>query len=78
MEGRPFTADRNTTFQIELELLAVEGRPFTADRNRAAPMQAPQEVAAGFKPASRTRVAEILETLTALGQTRQVEDRYSL
>jgi len=24
------------------------------------------------------RVAEILETLTALGQTRQVEDRYSL
>jgi hypothetical protein len=26
----------------------------------------------------RMRVAEILETLTALGQTRQVEDRYSL
>ena len=48
------------------------------DALRAEPMQSAQEIAAGFKPASRTRVAEILETLTALGQTRQVEDRYSL
>jgi hypothetical protein len=45
---------------------------------RAKPMQNVQQVAAGFKPASRTRVAEILETLTVLGQTRQVDDRYSL
>jgi hypothetical protein len=48
------------------------------DALRAEPMQNVQQIAAGFKPASRTRVAEILETLTALGQTRQVEDRYSL
>jgi len=45
---------------------------------RAAPLQTPQQIASGFKPASRTRVTEILETLTALGQTRQVEDRYLL
>lgn len=48
------------------------------DSLRATPMQNAQQIAAGFKPASRMRVAEILETLTALGQTRQVEDRYSL
>jgi hypothetical protein len=45
---------------------------------RAAPMQTPQQIAAYFKPASRTRVQEILETLTALGQTRQVEGSYRL
>jgi hypothetical protein len=43
---------------------------------RAAPLQTPQQIAAGFRPARRRRVEEILETLTALGQTRQVEDRY--
>lgn len=48
------------------------------DALRAEPMQNVQQIAAGFKPASRTRVAEILETLTALGQTRRVDDRYSL
>jgi SAM-dependent methyltransferase len=48
------------------------------DSLRATPFQTPQEIATGFKPASRTRVQEILETLTALGQTRQVEDRYLL
>jgi hypothetical protein len=48
------------------------------DALRATPMQSVQQIAAGFKPASRARVAEILETLTALGQTRQVDDRYSL
>ena len=48
------------------------------DALRAEPMRNVQQIAAGFKPASRTRVAEILETLTALGQTRQVNDRYSL
>ncbi len=48
------------------------------DALRAEPMQNVQQIAAGFRPASRTRVAEILETLTALGQTRQVNDRYSL
>ncbi len=48
------------------------------DSLRAVPMQSAQQIAAGFKPASRARVAEILETLTALGQTRQLEDRYSL
>ena len=42
---------------------------------RATPLQTVQQIATGFKPASRTRIAEILETLTALGQTRQVEDR---
>jgi len=45
---------------------------------RATPLQTPQEIASCFKPASRTRVAEILETLTALGQTREVEGRYLL
>jgi hypothetical protein len=48
------------------------------DSLRAEPMQNVQQIASGFKPASRTRVSEILETLTALGQTRQVDDRYSL
>jgi hypothetical protein len=45
---------------------------------RATPFQTSQEIASGFKPASRTRVSEILETLTALGQTRKVEDKYLL
>ena len=48
------------------------------DALRATPMQDVQQIAAGFKPANRTRVAEILETFTALGQTHQVDDRYSL
>ncbi len=48
------------------------------DALRATPFQTPQQIATGFKPASRTRVHEILQTLTALGQTRQVEDRYLL
>lgn len=49
------------------------------DSLRAQPLQTPQQIATGFKPASRTRVAEILETLTALGQTRlATEDRYTL
>ena len=48
------------------------------DALRATPFQTPQQIATGFKPASRTRVQEILQTLTALGQTRQVEDRYLL
>lgn len=49
------------------------------DGLRAQPLQTPQQIATGFKPASRTRVAEILETLTALGQTRLAsEDRYAL
>jgi hypothetical protein len=48
------------------------------DSLRATPLQNVQQIAAGFKPASRTRIAEILETLTALGQTRRIEDRYQL
>jgi len=48
------------------------------DALRATPMQSVQQIASGFKPASRTRIAEILETLTALGQTRKVEDRFVL
>jgi hypothetical protein len=48
------------------------------DALRATPLQSAQQVAAAFKPASRIRVAEILETLTALGQTRRLEDRYLL
>jgi hypothetical protein len=48
------------------------------DALRATPFQTPQQIASGFKPASRTRVQEILQTLTALGQTRQVDDRYLL
>jgi hypothetical protein len=48
------------------------------DALRATPMQSVQQIAAGFRPASRTRIAEILETLTVLGQTRRVEDRYLL
>jgi hypothetical protein len=45
---------------------------------RATPMQSAQQIAVGFRPASTKRISEILETLTALGQTRRVEDRYSL
>ena len=49
------------------------------DSLRAHPLQTPQQIASRFKPASRTRIAEILETLTALGQTRlATEDRYTL
>ncbi len=48
------------------------------DTLRATPLQTPAEIASGFRPASRTRIAEILETLTALGQTRHSEGRYSL
>jgi hypothetical protein len=49
------------------------------DALRAQPLQTAQQLATGFKPASRTRVAEILDTLTALGQTRKAaEDRYAL
>jgi hypothetical protein len=48
------------------------------DALRGTPLQSAQQVAAAFKPASRTKVAEILETLTALGQTRCVEERYTL
>ncbi len=49
------------------------------DSLRAKPLQTPQQIATGFKPASRTRVVEILETLTALGQTRvATEDRYTM
>lgn len=49
------------------------------DSLRAQPLQTPQQIASGFKPASRTRIAEILETLTALGQTRLgTEERYTL
>jgi hypothetical protein len=48
------------------------------DSLRAIPQQNPAQIAAAFRPASRTRIQEILETLTALGQTRQSEGRYSL
>jgi hypothetical protein len=48
------------------------------DSLRATPFQTAQQIASGFKPASRTRVQEILQTLTALGRTRQVDDRYLL
>jgi hypothetical protein len=48
------------------------------DALRVTPFQTPQQIASGFKPASRIRVQEILQTLTALGQTRQVDDRYLL
>ena len=49
------------------------------DSLRAQPLQTPQQIASGFRPASRARIAEILDTLTALGQTRAAsEDRYSL
>jgi len=48
------------------------------DALRASPLQSAQQVASAFKPASRARVSEILETLTALGQARRVEDRYTL
>jgi hypothetical protein len=37
-----------------------------------------QQIAAGFRPASRTRISDILATLTALGQARVEGDRYSL
>jgi len=45
---------------------------------RATPNQTAQQIAAAFKPASRTRVQEILDTLTALGQTREVQGSYLL
>jgi hypothetical protein len=45
---------------------------------RGEPAQNSQQVASAFRPASRTRVSEILSTLVALGQARVVGDRYSL
>jgi len=45
---------------------------------RAASAQTPQQIASGFRPASRTRVTEILSTLVALGQARVESERYSL
>jgi hypothetical protein len=48
------------------------------DALRSMPLQTSQQIAAGFRPASRTRVAAILQTLTALGQTRKIDDRYLL
>lgn len=48
------------------------------DSLRAAPLRTPAQIATGFRPASRMRIQEILETLTALGQTRHSEGRYSL
>jgi hypothetical protein len=48
------------------------------DALRTGPLQTPQQIAASFRPASRTRVAEILATLTALGQARESAGRYSL
>ena len=45
---------------------------------RAGPLQTPQQIAASFRAAPRTRVAEILATLTALGQARESAGRYSL
>jgi len=48
------------------------------DSLRAVPLQTAQQIASGFRPASRTRISEILQTLTALGQTRKVEERYLL
>ena len=48
------------------------------DALRAVPLQTPAQIAERFRPARRRRVEEILETLTALGQTRYSEGRYSL
>jgi hypothetical protein len=48
------------------------------DALRSAPLQTAQQIASGFRPASRTRTQEILETLTVLGQIRESEGRYTL
>jgi hypothetical protein len=48
------------------------------DAMRSAAPQTPQQIATGFRPAPRTRVAEILATLTALGQAHESAGRYSL
>jgi len=45
---------------------------------RSASPQTPQQIASSFRPAPRTRVAEILATLAALGQARESAGRYSL
>ena len=45
---------------------------------RANGQQNPAQIAAGFRPASRTRVTGILETLVALGQVRNDGNPYSL
>ena len=45
---------------------------------RSLPPLSPQQIAANFRPAPRTRIAEILETLTALGQVREFAGRYSM
>jgi hypothetical protein len=47
------------------------------DSLRNTAQQTPAQIAAGFRPASRTRVAEILQTLAVLGQVRHEGDRYS-
>lgn len=70
----PAVAHRKQTWPVTLtdQVRAIK------DTLRATPFQSPQQIASAFKPASRTRVAEILETLTALGQTRQIEDKFTL
>jgi hypothetical protein len=45
---------------------------------RGAPAQTPQQIASAFRPASRTRISEILTTLVALGQARTTGGGYSL
>jgi SAM-dependent methyltransferase len=40
--------------------------------------QTPTQIASGFRPAPRTRVAEILQTLAALGQVRNDGTRFSV
>lgn len=47
------------------------------DSLRTGPVTA-QQIASGFRPASRRRISEILATLTALGQARAEGDRYSI
>ena len=48
------------------------------DALRASEMLSSDAIASRFLRARRTRVDEILETLTALGQVREVEGRYTL
>ena len=64
-QKQPWPAAIPDQFRAVKESLRI--RPATA-----------QQIASGFRPASRTRVVEILTTLTALGQARLEGEKYSL
>ena len=70
VEAEPAAARRKQPWPTAIPDRAVK------EALRATPGRNPAQIAA-FRPAPRTRVAEILQTLTALGQAQETAGRYS-